>query len=108
MTDLQWIIDQNLYAARDGRACPRAAVSAILNGVSLLETETVLAYTNAMNAMDEICKDEPKLCEAVHKMMLNIIEDEGNHNASTMKASALFQGIKAPKPSEYQEAKNEG
>ena len=99
--DLLWTIEENMCAYRGGRAEPRAAVNGILNGIAMMET--IAQYTKAKEAIHEICKDIPELCEATCKMMQNLIEDEANHDASVKKAAALFMGMKPPKPTDFKE-----
>lgn len=105
--DLNWIIEQNKYPAIDGKICPKAAIAAILNAVAMSETETIMQYTNAKNAICEICKNDDELCRIICKMLDQIIQDEGNHQASAQKAANLCQGISAPKPEEFKKAVKE-
>lgn len=102
--DIQYIIEQHLYAARDGSSCPKMAVAGILNAIALDETETIVKYTSAKQAICEICKDDEKLCSIICKMLDDIIADEGDHQASAQKAANLCQGIKAPNPAEFKKA----
>lgn len=102
--DINWIVDENRRLAMDGQLCPRQAIAGMLNALAMSETDTICQYTNIKNAVMQICKDDEKFCSIICKMLDDIISDEGDHQASAQKAANLCQGIKAPKPEEYNKA----
>lgn len=98
--DMNWVVRENLDLAMQGRICPRAAVANILNGVAMDETQTIADYTNAKQAICEICKDDKNLRDIVCKMLDSIITDETSHQMSAQKAANLCQGVEQPKTGE--------
>lgn len=97
---MKWIIDENINLAMQGRICPRSAVANILNGVAVDETQTIAEYTQAKQAVCEICKDDKNLCDIIVKMLDAIITDETSHQMSAQKAANSCQGVEQPKTGE--------
>lgn len=98
--DMGWVVRENLDLVMQGRICPRAAVANILNGIVMDETQTIADYTNAKQAICEICKDDENLCTVLCKMLDAIITDETSHQMSVQKAANLCQGVEQPKTGE--------
>lgn len=103
--DIDWAIQMNYESFRDGKICERQACTGIMNALALSEADVKIQYQNAANRIMEICKDtNPKLGEVLYKVIQNVNEDEGNHEASFAKAAAICAGIKEPKADEYNSA----
>lgn len=103
MVDIKWVVDEAMCAFRNG-GCPNAAVSCILNALAQSETDTIADYEKAKMAIAEIYKDKENICGALVKMINEIIQDEGDHDASFKKASAIISGYNPAKPEEYNKA----
>lgn len=100
--DVKWIVDQQLETVREG-GCPYMATVGILNALALSETETMEQYHYAQQAIKTMFPDDPK-SEVLCRMLNEVIQDEGDHDASFKKAAAIISGYKEAKPNEYNKA----
>lgn len=105
--DIRWIIEENVYAVREGNACGCAATEAILTALSMSELETIKHYQDARKAVVEVLAEFPKDCDILCRMIDKIIADEQNHVASLQKAAAACAGNTEPKAEEYNKAVSE-
>ena len=104
--DVKWIVDDHVAMFKQGILCERKACEAIMNAIAFSEQEVIAQYAYARNAIETICASKPELSKVFCKMINNIIEDEGNHQASAAKAAAICAGYNAAKPKELKEAGN--
>lgn len=101
--DIKWIVDEQMNCVANG-GCPYMAVAGILNALAMSETDVMSQYMYASQAIEKLLKDDEKKAKVICKMILEVIQDEGNHDASFKKASAIIAGYKEPKPDEYNKA----
>lgn len=106
MSDIKWIIDENMSALSSG-ACPKMVSNAILVAISQAENDTIQDYTKAKMALSKALEQYPKESAIICKMLDKIIADEADHSASALKAAAACMGNKEPKATEYNEAVKE-
>lgn len=102
MTEVKWIVDQQMEMVRQG-GCPYMAAVGIMNALALSETETMDQYHYAQQALKQLFVNKPE-GEILCRMLNNIIQDEGDHDASFKKAAAIISGYKEAKPEEYNKA----
>lgn len=106
--DINWIVDQALYNYENGM-CLCQALCNIVDGIAYDESDTIVQYQKAKDAVIKICSGEEneKLCCLICGMIDRIIADERDHNASCMKASAILSGYSEPKPEEFNKSEKE-
>lgn len=101
--DVKWIVDEQMAMVANG-GCEYLAVAGILNALAMSETDVMSQYLYASQAIEKLLKDDEKKSQVICKMILEVIQDEGNHDASFKKAAAIISGYKEPKPDEYNKA----
>lgn len=101
--DIKWTIDEAMCAYRNG-GCKDGAANAILNALALSEMDTIAQYQYANVAFAELYKDEPEKAKVFNKLVNEVVQDEGDHNASFNKAAAIVAGYEPAKPDEYNKA----
>lgn len=101
--DVKWIVDEQMCAVNNG-GCKLAATNGILNAMLMAESDTVMQYQYAKQALIKLWTEDERKAEVLAKMVDNIIADEQNHIESFNKAAAIVIGAKEPKANEYNKA----
>lgn len=98
--DVKWTVDEAMCAYRNG-GTKEGAANAILNALAMSETEVMGQYMYAKNALCTLFEDEPEKKRVLCGMIDEVVQDEGDHDASFKKAAAIIGGYKPAKPHEY-------
>lgn len=101
--DIKWIVDEQMNAVANS-GCKLAATNGILNSMLMAESDTVMQYQYAKQALIKLWAEDERKAQVLAKMVDNIIADEQNHIESFNKAAAIVIGAKEPKADEYNKA----